>query len=173
MAISGAFPHAPQSARFYTRGLKIPRLSVYVFGQLLGPVAMLAFLLTSMIWLVTTLQLLDLVINRGQSAVTFTYLALLYLPTVLTIILPFALLFGALFALPLLGAMPLCHAAADASLVAAIENLWDAKAISINVRGGAFDGKPAGNATLYRSAIAAGAMSVMSAASSIISSSRA
>lgn len=99
MAISGAFPHAPQSARSYARGLKVPRLSFYVFGQLLGPIAMLAFLLTSMIWLVTTLQLLDLVINRGQSAVTFTYLALLYLPTVLTIILPFALLFGALFAL--------------------------------------------------------------------------
>lgn len=59
-----------------------------------------------------------------------------------------------LFALPLLGVMPLCHAAADASLVAAIDNLWDAKAISINVRGGAFDGKPAGNATLYRSTIA-------------------
>jgi lipopolysaccharide export system permease protein len=99
MAISGAFPHAPQSARSYTRGLKIPRLSVYVFGQLLGPVAMLAFLLTSMIWMVGSLRLLDLVINRGQSALTFINLALLSLPPVLTIILPFAFLFGSLFAL--------------------------------------------------------------------------
>ena len=100
MAISGAFPHAPQSARSYARGIRPPRLSLYVFGQLLGPVAMLAFLLTSMIWLVVgVLPLLDLVINRGQSAVTFTYLALLYLPTVVTIILPFALLFGGLYGL--------------------------------------------------------------------------
>jgi lipopolysaccharide export system permease protein len=105
MAISGAYPHAPQSARPtargpFSRGWRPPRLSLYVFGQLLGPVAMLAFLLTSMIWMVVgVLPLLDLVINRGQSAVTFTYLALLYLPTVVTIILPFALLFGSLYGL--------------------------------------------------------------------------
>ena len=99
MAISGAFSPAPRSARPYTRGLKPPRLSFYVLGQLLGPIAMLTLLLTSMVWMVEILQLLDLVINRGQSAVTFTYLALLYLPTVLTIILPFACLFGSLFGL--------------------------------------------------------------------------
>jgi lipopolysaccharide export system permease protein len=109
MAISGAYPHAPQSARphgqgggahgSFFRGLKPRRLSFYVFGQLLGPIAMLTFLLTSMIWLVESLQLLDLVINRGQSAVTFTYLALLVLPSLLTIILPFACLFGSLYGL--------------------------------------------------------------------------
>ena len=74
-------------------------LSLYVFAQLLGPVAMLAFLLTSMIWLVTILPLLDLVITRGQSPFTFIYLALLYLPALLVTILPFALLFGCLFGL--------------------------------------------------------------------------
>jgi len=104
MAISGAFSPAPRAARPYasgpfSRGFRPPRLSFYVFGQLLGPIAMLAFLLTSMIWLVVSLQLLDLVINRGQSAVTFIYLALLYLPSLLTIILPFACLFGSLFGL--------------------------------------------------------------------------
>jgi len=100
MAISGAFASAPHAARPRSRGLMPRRLSFYVFTQLLGPVAMLAFLLTSMIWMVVgILPLLDLVINRGQSAVTFVYLALLYLPTVLTIILPFAFLFGSLFAL--------------------------------------------------------------------------
>ncbi len=100
MAISGAFPHAPQTVRPRARGRWLPRLSRYVFSQLLGPVAMLAFLLTSMIWMVVgILPLLDVVINHGQSAVTLLYLALLYLPTVLTIILPFAFLFGSLFAL--------------------------------------------------------------------------
>jgi lipopolysaccharide export system permease protein len=100
MAITGAYSPAPRAARPQARrGFKPPRLSFYVFGQLLGPIAMLTFLLSSMIWMVESLQLLDLVINRGQSAVTFTYLALLYLPTVLTIILPFACLFGTLFGL--------------------------------------------------------------------------
>ena len=99
MAISGAYIAAPHAARPRARRLKPPRLSFYVFGQLLGPVAMLAFLLTSMIWMVEILRLLEVVINHGQSAVTFGYLAVLYLPTVLTIILPFALLFGTLFGL--------------------------------------------------------------------------
>ncbi|HEX2761238.1 MAG TPA: LptF/LptG family permease, partial [Rhizomicrobium sp.] len=94
MAITGAFPHAPASRR-----LRPLSLSIYVLGQLLGPVAMLAFLLTAVVWLVQVLPLLDLVINRGQSAFTFTYLVLLLLPSLLTIILPFSFLFGSLFAL--------------------------------------------------------------------------
>ncbi len=96
MAISGAFPHAPVRSG---RRLRPARLSLYMLGQLLGPVGMLAFLMTGVIWLVESLQLLDLVINRGQSALTFTYLALLYLPTLLAIILPIAFFFGSLMAL--------------------------------------------------------------------------
>ena len=45
------------------------------------------------------LPLLDLVINRGQSAPTFLYLILLYLPTPLAIIMPIAFFFAALFTL--------------------------------------------------------------------------
>ncbi|MBV9549216.1 MAG: LptF/LptG family permease [Alphaproteobacteria bacterium] len=99
MAISGAFSPRAAPVRPRARGLKPPRLSFYVFRQLLGPVVMLGFLLTSMIWLVEILPLLDLVINRGQSAVTFAYLAFLYLPALLVIILPLSFLFGGLFAL--------------------------------------------------------------------------
>jgi len=99
MAISGVFSPRAASVRPRAHGLKPARLSLYVFGQLLGPVAMLVVLLTSMIWLVTVLPLLDLVIYRGQSPFTFVYLALLYLPAPLVIILPLALLFGCLFGL--------------------------------------------------------------------------
>jgi len=99
MAMSGAFSPGAAPVRPRAHGLKAPRLSRYIFGQLIGPVAMLVLLLSSMIWLVKILPLLDLVINRGQSAFTFAYLALLYLPTLLVIILPFALLFGCLFGL--------------------------------------------------------------------------
>ncbi len=76
-----------------------PRLSLYVLGQLLVPVAVLTFLMTSVIWLVTILPYLDLVINRGQSAFTFFYLILLVLPTPLVIIMPIAFFFAALFTL--------------------------------------------------------------------------
>ncbi len=78
---------------------KLPRLSWYVLGQILGPVAMLTLLLTCVILLTQSLRLLDLVINRGQSAPTFIYLTILILPGLLAIILPIAFFFGTLFTL--------------------------------------------------------------------------
>ena len=77
---------------------------LYVLGQLLGPVALFTFLLTCVIWLTQSLRLLDLVINRGQSAPTFVYLTLLILPSLLVIILPIAFFFGTLFTLSRLNA---------------------------------------------------------------------
>ena len=100
MAATDAFAHAPPAQpRPKRRGLRPLRLTFYVLGQMLGPVAMLAVLLTGVVWLVQILPLLDLVINRGQSAFTFAYLVLLLLPTLLTIILPIAFFFGALASL--------------------------------------------------------------------------
>lgn len=81
------------------RRFGLPRLSVYVLGQLLGPIAMLTFLITSVIWLTNSLPMLDLVINRGQSALTFIYLVVLALPSFLMVILPIAFFFGTLLAL--------------------------------------------------------------------------
>ncbi len=81
------------------RPVKLPRLSLYVLGQLLGPTLLFAFLLTAVIWLTQSLRLLDLVINRGQSAPTFLYLTLLILPSLLVIILPIAYFAGTLFSL--------------------------------------------------------------------------
>src|SRR6201996_2709603 len=78
---------------------RVLHLSGYVLGQLLGPVALLTLLMTCVIWLTQFPRLLDLVINRGQSAPTFIYLTLLLLPTLLVIILPIAFFFGTLFTL--------------------------------------------------------------------------
>ncbi len=75
------------------------RLSFYVLKQLIGPTALFALLLTSVVWLTQSLRLLDLVINRGQSAPTFLYLTLLILPGLLVIILPVAFFAGALYGL--------------------------------------------------------------------------
>jgi len=60
---------------------------------------MLTLLLTCVILLTQSLRLLDLVINRGQSAPTFVYLTVLILPGLLVIILPIAFFFGTLFTL--------------------------------------------------------------------------
>ena len=77
----------------------MPRLSNYVLRQLVGPVALFSFLLTAVVWLSQSLRLLDLVINRGQSAPTFIYLTLLILPSLLVIILPIAFFAGTLYGL--------------------------------------------------------------------------
>src|SRR3954466_4233587 len=79
--------------------LGLPQLSWYVLGQLLAPVALLTFLMTCVILLTQSLFLLNLVINRGQSAPTFLYLTGLILPGLLAIIMPIAFFFGTLFTL--------------------------------------------------------------------------
>lgn len=80
-------------------GVRVPRLSFYVLAQLIGPTALFAFLMTIVVWLTQSLRLLDLVINRGQSASTFVYLTVLILPSLLVIILPIAYFAGTLYSL--------------------------------------------------------------------------
>ncbi len=75
------------------------RLSTYVLRQLAGPFLLFAFLLTCVVWLSQSLKLLDLVINRGQSAPTFIYLTFLILPGLLVIILPLSFFAGTLYGL--------------------------------------------------------------------------
>lgn len=94
--MGSARPKAPGKL---TAALKPPRLSLYVLGQLAEPVLMLTGLLTSVVLLISSLQFLDLVINRGQSALTFLYLLLLVLPQLLLIIMPIAFFFAALMTL--------------------------------------------------------------------------
>jgi lipopolysaccharide export system permease protein len=101
MAISGpSGANIEDGARQRDRmGGKLSLLSRYLLGQLAGPVAMLALLLTCVILLTQSLRLLDLVINRGQSAPTFLYLISLVIPGLLVIILPIAFFVGTLVTL--------------------------------------------------------------------------
>jgi len=78
---------------------RLPKLSSYILRQLVGPVALFGLLLTGVVWLSQSLRLLDLVINRGQSAPTFVYLTFLLLPSLLVIILPIAFFAGTLYGL--------------------------------------------------------------------------
>ena len=77
----------------------MPRMSTYVLRQLIEPILLITFLLTVVIWLSQSLRLLDLVINRGQSATTFAYLTVMMLPQLLVIILPIAFFGGTLYGL--------------------------------------------------------------------------
>ena len=122
-------PKAPDIDRKPGAGFRPSRLSVYVLFQLLGPVAILTLLLTSVIWLVTSLPLLDLVINRGQSGPTFLYLMLLELPTPLAIIMPFAFFFASLFTLQRL--------AADSELVVMASAGYSLRQLAMPVLGAA------------------------------------
>jgi lipopolysaccharide export system permease protein len=97
--MSSVRPEAPNPHRRRSPRLTPLGLSRYVLGQLLGPVALLTLLLISVIWLVNSLQYLDLVINRGQSALTFLYLILLLVPSLLMQIMPIAFFVAALFTL--------------------------------------------------------------------------
>ena len=75
------------------------RLTLYILRQIVGPFALFTVLLTLVVWLTQSLRLLDLVINRGQSATTFAYLTLLMLPSLLVVIIPVAFFGAALYAL--------------------------------------------------------------------------
>src|SRR6266481_4311623 len=74
-------------------------LFFYVVRQIVGPFLLFTLLLSLVIWMTQALRLLDLVINRGQSAGIFAYLTLLMLPTVLVVIVPIAFFAAVLYAL--------------------------------------------------------------------------
>jgi|SRR5215471_42281 len=75
------------------------KLFFYVLNQVLAPFFLFALLLTLVVWMTQSLRLLDLVINRGQSAPIFAYLTMLMLPSLLVVIIPIAFFGAALFAL--------------------------------------------------------------------------
>lgn len=75
------------------------KLFFYLARQIAGPFLLFTLLLTVVVWMTQALRLLDLVINRGQSAALFSYLTLLMVPTLLTVIVPIAFFGAALFTL--------------------------------------------------------------------------
>jgi lipopolysaccharide export system permease protein len=75
------------------------RLFFYILRQIVGPFLLFTLLLTLVVWMTQSLRLLDLVINRGQSAVIFAYLTMMMLPSLLVVIAPIAFFGAALYAL--------------------------------------------------------------------------
>ncbi len=74
-------------------------VGAYIFRQTALPCLFFTFMLTVVVWLTQSLKMLDLIINGGQSLLTFFYLVILVLPSLLTVIVPIALFCGVLYGL--------------------------------------------------------------------------
>ena len=73
------------------------RFSLYIVGQLIGPLVVVAFSFTGVIWLTQSLRFVDLIINKGLSFGLFLYMTTLLLPSLLSVILPVALFVAVLY----------------------------------------------------------------------------
>src|SRR5690606_33110333 len=63
----------------------------------LGPLLLITFTLTGIIWLTQSLRFIDFIVNRGLGLASFVYLSSLLLPFLLSIIMPVALYSAILF----------------------------------------------------------------------------
>ena len=75
------------------------QFSGYIFRQTLWPTLFFLVVLTGVVWLSQGLKMLDVVINRGQTAGTFLELTMYVLPSLLTLVLPISLFCAVLYTL--------------------------------------------------------------------------
>jgi lipopolysaccharide export system permease protein len=71
---------------------------LYLLRQLAVPTLFATLALSGAIWLSQSLRFVDLIVNKGLPAATFIHLTALLLPSLLLVILPFALFCAVLFA---------------------------------------------------------------------------
>jgi lipopolysaccharide export system permease protein len=72
-------------------------LTRYILRQTLVVMLFVAVAFTAAVWLVQSLRLIDLIVNRGLSIGLFTYLAFLILPRFVDVVLPIAVFIAVLF----------------------------------------------------------------------------
>ena len=84
------------SARHLIRQM-IRRHTSYILAQLAITTTTIAVALVSVIWLTQSLRFLDFIINRGLSALSFLKVTLLLLPSILTAIIPVAVLCAVIY----------------------------------------------------------------------------
>jgi lipopolysaccharide export system permease protein len=69
----------------------------YILRQTLATMIFVAVCFTAAVWLLQSLRLIDLIVNRGLSAGLFAYLAILILPRFIDVVLPIAVFIAVLF----------------------------------------------------------------------------
>lgn len=77
----------------------MPAINRYIISQIAGPLGFFTFSLTGVIWLTQSLRLLDVIITKGQSGLTYIGFAGLVIPSVLSLTLPVAFFCAVLYAL--------------------------------------------------------------------------
>ena len=75
----------------------ISQLNRYIGTQLATALLIIAFSLTAIVWLTQALRFVDYIVNRGVSSLTFLQLTGLMVPSLLFVILPFAVFVAVLF----------------------------------------------------------------------------
>jgi lipopolysaccharide export system permease protein len=73
------------------------QLTRYILRQTIGITILVAVVFTAAVWLVESLRLIDLIVNRGLSLGLFLYLAMLILPRFVDAVLPIAIFIAVLF----------------------------------------------------------------------------
>ncbi len=77
----------------------MPKLSKYLFMQMLGATLIGLIMLGGMAWMTQALRILERIIGQSSSAMLYLELTLLSMPRMLAIIFPIALFFGILYVL--------------------------------------------------------------------------
>ena len=75
----------------------LSQLNRYIGTQLATAMVMIAFSLTAIVWLTQALRFIDYIVNRGVSSLTFLQLTGLMVPSLLFVILPFAVFVSVIF----------------------------------------------------------------------------
>jgi len=70
----------------------------YLIWQLILPALIATLAFSGAVWLSQSLRFVDLIVNKGLPLTTFLYLTALLFPSLLLVIMPFALFCGVLFA---------------------------------------------------------------------------
>jgi lipopolysaccharide export system permease protein len=74
-------------------------LDKYILRQSITPLALILIVTTAIVWVTQSLQRVDIIVEYGQGLGVFAFLSLLIIPSLLAIIIPFALFGAAIYAL--------------------------------------------------------------------------
>ncbi len=74
-------------------------LDKYILRQCLAPLALILASVTLIVWMTQTLQRIEIVVEHGAGLAVFGFLSLLIIPSLLAVIIPFALYGAAVYAL--------------------------------------------------------------------------
>ena len=74
-------------------------LDRYILRQCLTPLVMILVVVTTIVWMTQTLQRVDILVEYGQGFGVFGYLSILIIPSLLAVIIPFAVFGATVYAL--------------------------------------------------------------------------